>query len=464
MNTQTTFSDILNRARADGLPVEDRGPTDGMEAQWRSAVAALGDLLRSQLERPTSDNIGGLVLSGPTPVLDCDLAPHFAAWTLVPDSAARARHPLVLPGSGGATPLQASGTLPLTAGDPLGGERFCLVLTPAWSLMMACGTDATGEATFQFSFDPEVVAVACQCARDRLYTVATSRVRVLDTLLDRFVPVDPHYKTVMAFGQGTLKYLSASLTQRATPKRDRPASGSEARDNSHGERSTRLSDVELLRAMFHEIRTPLATIATLTKLLLKQKNLPPKAIEWIEMIQRECQEQIDRFGLISRAVELETCDGAPVRLAPTCLVEAIENCIPRWQKQADRRNLKLEVSFPQKMPQVVSDPAWLDKVLTNTIDNFTSNLPLGSCVSVQIEPAGDRLKVQFTSRSPASVARSERPQLKSLGQLLSFQPETGNLSLNLSATKNLFQSLGGKFIVRNRPQQGEVLTVFLPVE
>jgi signal transduction histidine kinase len=48
--------------------------------------------------------------------------------------------------------------------------------------------------------------------------------------------------------------------------------------------------------------------------------------------------------------------------------------------------------------------------------------------------------------------------------MLMFQPETGNLSLNLSVTKNLFQAIGGKLIVRNRPQQGQVLTIFLPLE
>jgi hypothetical protein len=56
------------------------------------------------------------------------------------------------------------------------------------------------------------------------------------------------------------------------------------------------------------------------------------------------------------------------------------------------------------------------------------------------------------------------PILKSIGQLLMFHPETGRLSLNLAVTKNLFQALGGKLIVRQRPQQGEVMTVFLPLD
>jgi signal transduction histidine kinase len=44
-----------------------------------------------------------------------------------------------------------------------------------------------------------------------------------------------------------------------------------------------------------------------------------------------------------------------------------------------------------------------------------------------------------------------------------FQPETGNLSLNMNVTKNLFQALGGKFVVRQKPEEGEVLTIFLPL-
>jgi signal transduction histidine kinase len=45
-----------------------------------------------------------------------------------------------------------------------------------------------------------------------------------------------------------------------------------------------------------------------------------------------------------------------------------------------------------------------------------------------------------------------------------FQPETGAISLNMTATKHLFQAIGGKLIVRQRPQNGEVLTIFLPLE
>ena len=146
------------------------------------------------------------------------------------------------------------------------------------------------------------------------------------------------------------------------------------------------------------------------------------------------------------------------------LEQAIGHCIPRWQKQACRRGLKLEVSLPQTMPQVVSDPTMLDQVLSGAIDNFTSGLPAGSHVTVKVLLAGHQLKLQLKSEPPNPEISVHASPLKSIGQLLMFQPETGNLSLNLTVTKNLFQALGGKLVVRNRPHQGEELTIFLPLE
>ncbi len=128
------------------------------------------------------------------------------------------------------------------------------------------------------------------------------------------------------------------------------------------------------------------------------------------------------------------------------------------------------------MPAVVSDPTMLDQALTSLIERFTRNLPAGSHITVEAMPAGSQLKLQLQSHPQKNDGGKShqgsgwpnhggyQPLLKSLGQLLMFQPETGSLTLNLSVTKNLFQALGGKLIVKQNPHQGEVMTVFLPLE
>jgi hypothetical protein len=229
--------------------------------------------------------------------------------------------------------------------------------------------------------------------------------------------------------------------------------------------ATESFDAELLRAIAHEVRTPLTTIRTLTRLLLKRKDLSADVIKRLEVIDRECTDQIDRFNLFFRAVEVET---APVKepltpLAPISLSELFEQNLPRWQQQATQRNLTLEVILPQKLPMVVTDPTMLDQVLTGLIDRLYHTLSPGSHIQVRVTLAGHQLKLQIEPRSPANEMPAFLSPLKSLGQLLMFQPETGNLSLNMAVTKNLFQALGGKLTVKHK-QQGEVLTVFLPLE
>ena len=235
-------------------------------------------------------------------------------------------------------------------------------------------------------------------------------------------------------------------------------------------------DTELLQAIAHEVRTPLTTIRTLTRLLLRRKEMHPDVMKRLEIIDRECTEQIDRFSLIFRAAELEMANGknSLTALAPISLAQVLQQNISRWQQQASQHSHTLEVILPQKLPMVVTDPTMLDQMLTGLVDRVTHTLPPGSHIQMQVSQAGHQLKLQLESFPPQEQLEDRplegkskfgfAPALKSLGQLLMFQPETGNLSLSMAVTKNLFQALGGKLIVKQRPQQGEVLTLFLPLE
>jgi signal transduction histidine kinase len=270
----------------------------------------------------------------------------------------------------------------------------------------------------------------------------------------------------MTFSQQLLQHLptapTATVTDIVTPEVNAIA---QARATSAIERvnaATSTVDLELLQALTHEIRTPLTTIRTMTRSLLRQPDLAPRVMQRLESIDRECTEQINRMELIFSAVELATTQPQAVDLTTMSLSSLLEQSLPLWKKQAERRNLNLAVAIPQKLPAVVSNPTMLDRVLTGLVENFTRNLPAGSHIQVEVTPVGDRLKLQLQSQLEAEEQVSPAQGL-SIGQLLTFQPETGNLSLNMNVTKNLFQILGSKLIVRQNPQQGEVLTIFLPL-
>lgn len=494
-----TVSEILTQVGADRIlasnSVSPTPPVAAREAerQWQAGLSAVTSLLhRVACERVATPpeyraatRRCGIILCGPQAIWSqTDQNEHFVT-RLFSSGRSMAR----LPGQispDAPIPIELvmpeSGTIPLLGGDPLAGDRFCVVLTSEFSLAMVRGLDGNGMPTFQFSFDPQAIATIWASLRSRILLTQATQLESLDALVCQFTPVAPHYKTVMRFSQ----LLLQSLPEGAPTDAMRPLPGQSparpSRRPNPSESSNPLPtpqkqnlceaeeqtppDVELLQAIAHEVRTPLSTIRTFTRLLLKRRDLDPDAVKWLETIDRECSEQIDRFGLIFRAVELETSSvqRSPVHLTRTSLEQAIGHCIPRWHKQACRRGLKLEVSLPKTMPRVVSDPTMLDQVLSGAIDNFTSSLPAGSQVTVQVLLAGHQLKLQLKSEPPNAEISGHSSPLKSIGQLLMFQPETGNLSLNLSVTKNLFHALGGKLVVRNRPHQGEELTIFFPLE
>jgi signal transduction histidine kinase len=436
------------------------------ERDWFGAIAALESLL-AQSKSPHPDP-QGFVLSAPLPVLcDPDLLQHFPTWSFSTDPLASwLSFPFkLLPGFEDKAHCDASSTLSLMPGDPLAAESFCLVLTREFSLAIALGEDFNSDPTFSFSFDPEMIERVWQNLRLRMMLMNPSQLKKLDALYEQFSPVIPDYRLVTQFSHALLNHLPDLAKEEDKPQLEQLPPKVE--DQSEAFQSL---DVELLQAIAHEVRTPLTTIRTLTRLLLKRKELSPDVIKRLEVIDRECSEQIDRFGLIFRAVEIETSATRveSTSLAPTSLMEVLQQSIPRWQKQASQRNLTLDVLLPQSLPSVVSDPTMLDQALNSLIDRSARSLPAGSQIQVEVSQAGHQLKLQMrsysTDEAQTDATSHHKPLLKALGQVLMFQPETGSLSLNLSVTKNLFQALGGKLIVRESPEQGEVFTLFLPLE
>ncbi|MEM6500683.1 MAG: HAMP domain-containing sensor histidine kinase [Cyanobacteria bacterium P01_C01_bin.89] len=447
----------------------------------------------------------GLILTGPLPVFDCpQILEHFSSWVFsVPTWQSLWQLPADI-GSvfaeeiAGRTDGTGGGDRPnrpitLLPADPLGRECFALILLPHFSLALVCEhADDGTPINFQFSFSPGVIEQAWQSLRARIAITSGHHLKRLDNLVEQFAPVEPRYDTVMEFGQLMWRAMPASSV--STPaKSDCIGESFSVGEKNIAEKNGDVSkavpinaayeapdkgtpdsgifgsdDVAFLRAFAHGIRTPLTTIRTYTR-LLQRKDLAADVQRHLDKIDRECSEQIDRFDLIFKAVENETCDGTSTpNLHPFCLKKMIAEGQDRWQRQADRHNLTFAVSAPPLIPPIAGDCDLLDQMLTELIETLIRSLPANSHIDLNVIPAGDRLKLELVCED----ARHQdggwlgwgHSSFQAIGRLLAFQPETGSVSLNLDVTKNLFQSIGGKLTVRHSPQHGDVVTIFLPVD
>ena len=473
----------LKEIVADSQFIEAKCSLTKAQQQWRTALAATEELLLNSISVVAPDATQGLVLAAPAPVL-CQPLLHQCLQTVT--FTAKPFNPLALmpfhmsADCQAATEAEENGfdesVLPLLTVDPLSKEQFCLIFTEKFSLVLVLTEEDKNKGSFLFSFEPEVVKQAWRVLASRVMLTNPDYFLQLDALVQEYCPVDPDYRIVMQFSQLLLaeypepedkgaRFSSKAMGEQQT--RFEEVDYSADYSNKTSTKQSSRSDVELLNAFAHEVRTPLTTIRTTTRLLLKRKDLPAKVVKHLQSIDRECTEQIDRMELLFRAAELETsstvdCPGS--QLTAMCLEQMLQQSIPRWQQAANRRNLTLDVVLPKQLPAVVTNPNMLDRVLTGLMENFTRNLPAGSHIQVQVIQAGDQLKLQLLPNAPLNTSALTQPIRKAIGQLLTFQPETGTVSLNLAATKHLFQAIGGKLIVRERPQHGEVLTIYLPLE
>lgn len=463
----------LRRELSQGAP-PGRSDDDSVRRLWWAALATLQDDLLASSDPPQ-----GLWLAAPLPALyEPGLLEGLRGWVWAPEQIGTLLpSPPLLPVAGaGSPPGQSPGFRRLALRQEDGTDPLLIVITPGLQVGLAI-EGAPEERRLLVRFDAPVLSAVLQLLDQRLQQDDPKEARRLRQSLHQLGPLhnDPNLAT--RFWPRLAERLAAmapSVTLQPLVRAvEIPARGGEADgddETDHGPEAAAQAELTLLEALTHEVRPPLATIRTLIRSLLRRRELPPVVRQRLEQIDGECSEQIDRFGLIFLAAELQRQPGrsrqlSASELARTNLSELLHQLEPLWQRQLARRDLLLKFVIEADLPPVLSDPSRLETMLGGLIDRFSRSLASGSHVQLSLQPAGSRLKLQLTSRGPERGAEGRERRDKAgcktdlVGPVLSWNPGTGSLQLSRQATQLLFHRLGGRLTERG----GSSLTVFFPL-
>jgi signal transduction histidine kinase len=400
----------------------------------------------------------GVWLASPLPALhEPALLQQLQGWVWAPAELGdllQAGSPLLPPGVSTAPARAAGGfqRLPLFEAD--GTDPLLLVLTPRLQVAMALLGDPA-QRRLVVRFDPPTLSAALSLLDERLQHTDPEQGQRLRQAIQALGPLQSDEQLAQRFWPRLAERLAAmapSLTLQPLVHRSAATDATVASSPS--------SELALLEALTHEVRTPLATIRTLIRSLLRRSDLPDLVRQRLQQIDGECSEQIDRFGLIFLAAELQREPPSEDQaLARTDLARLLEQLEPAWRQQLLRRSLALELRCSPELPLVLSDPARLETVLGGLVDRFSRGLPAGAVVRLSLQPAGARLKLRFSASAAVLVEPGEAAAAERVGPVLSWNPGTGSLQLSRQATQRLFHSLGGRLAER----AGNDLTVFFPV-
>ncbi len=443
----------LQKRMAQGVP-EARCSESAVRRMWWAAL----DILQSEILLPMNLT-RGLWLSSPLPALyEPKLLNKFQGWVWAPKDLLNLQNPsmgMLPPSQSVSMDFQndSSDYERLTLLEEDGNDPLLIVITPEIQIALALEGESQ-ERKLLMRSDPETLSDLLTLLDNRLNTEDVEQANNLRKALEEMGQLktnDDLSKVFWPLLSQRLADIAPSLNIQTLP---------DNLINDH-KSSSESSEISLLEALTHEIRTPLATIRTLIRSLLRKQDLPSVVETRLKQIDIECTEQIDRFGLIFNAVELERSKPQQTNLALTDLGKMLTMLSPVWRNQLERKGLKLVLDITPDLPKVLSESEGLELMLTGLVDRNSRGLQTGGELTLKLRPAGQRLKLQILTQLPTSThtGLSESVSNEEIGPVLSWNPATGNLQLSQAATQRLLKSLGGR--LTNRRDSG--ITIFFPI-
>lgn len=142
---------------------------------------------------------------------------------------------------------------------------------------------------------------------------------------------------------------------------------------------------ELVANVSHDLRTPLATLQGYMETLLinEDRYSPEQRRQYLEIAIKHCL-RLNR--LVSELLELARVESAEMKIIPeNFLIEELAgDIVQKFQLQAGRANIRLEILPPKRPVFVSADIGLVERALENLIENGLRHTPEQGRVSVEI--------------------------------------------------------------------------------
>ena len=218
---------------------------------------------------------------------------------------------------------------------------------------------------------------------------------------------------------------------------------------------------ELLSAMSHDLRTPLASIlAAGTTLLGRASAADGGQQELLETIVEET-ERLNR--LVTNLLSVTRLESGRVQLnrSPEALEDLIAGVLSRLSGRLAGR--ALEIAYPHELPLVNMDPVLVDQVLVNLLENALRYTPAGSPLAIQVLVAEDEVSVEIADRGPG-IAEGERERVfEKFYRGAEAKQKDGGSGLGLTICRAVARAHGGRIEIRPRSGGGTSVEFALPV-
>ena len=217
----------------------------------------------------------------------------------------------------------------------------------------------------------------------------------------------------------------------------------------------------LLRAVSHDLRTPLASIkASASTLLADDLHLDD---ETVHQLHQTIDEEVDRLNeIVSNLLAMSRLQVGALQLAYSDV--GIDEIVGRALVSLGDRAGGIAVDVPDSLPRVHADPALAERALANVVDNALAWSPPERPVRIEAAVVGDQVVLRVIDRGPG-IAPSDRDRVFQPFQRLGDARVRGGagVGLGLAVARGFTEAIGGELQLEDTPGGGTTMTFVFQV-
>lgn len=200
---------------------------------------------------------------------------------------------------------------------------------------------------------------------------------------------------------------------------------------------------ELITNVSHDLKTPLTSIINYVNLLKSTEQTDPKAVEYIEVLDRKSQRLKKLTEDLVEASKASTGVLSVVR-EKISMGQLIDQASAEWEEKLTGRKLTLMTTLPEGEAWVYADGRHLWRVIDNLLSNCAKYAMEGTRVYLDLERGKGQvaLSVKNISREPLNVPAERLMERFVRGE---ESRSTEGSGLGLSIARSLTELQGGSF-------------------
>jgi two-component system sensor histidine kinase KdpD len=215
--------------------------------------------------------------------------------------------------------------------------------------------------------------------------------------------------------------------------------------------------VGLLRAVSHDLRSPLASIkAAVTSLLQRDIDWTEEAtLDFLATI----DEEADRLDLlVANLLDMSRLESGGLRfqLRPV----GYEEVVPAALASISGRTDCVDITLDETLPRVIADPALLERAIANLASNAIAVSHDGGRVRIEAGAVAGRVDLRIVDQGPG-IPQEDRQRIFEPFQRLGDSRGNG-LGLGLAVARGFVEAMGGELTIDDTPGGGVTMVVGMP--